>query len=314
MKVTLHLADGKLSGTFENASEEALENVAVVLGSSVAVLGDVGPHASTDVSLSVRDNPFGNSLADQVIGQQFEGPNPDSIQRSIRYQMVNQLTYDPTGMFTNSLSSDQAVVMAFGKRQLLDVQLGSQVARQNGNVLYYVPVAIGVQGHVAFSTDLMRATVIQSDAQLFSKDRFFLSLGSGSATMSYRPIPFEGSFTPSAVRFAITSGGGLGALGNGEVIEPLPSIPVVCTDSNNTIPKGCRARREDFLPEVEVFDRSGAGAWVRLPRMRSDAAYSLADPTRYVDATGQILVRFVNENPQLEAGFGFQLVVEGDIK
>jgi hypothetical protein len=78
---------------------------------------------------------------------------------------------------------------------------------------------------------------------------------------------------------------------------------------------GCQARRNDFLPEVELFDRSGDGVWVRLPRMTSEVPYSLADPQRYADpTTGQILVRFVNDNPELQAGFGFQLVLEGDIR
>ncbi|HEX3266175.1 MAG TPA: hypothetical protein VHR16_10950, partial [Candidatus Limnocylindrales bacterium] len=315
MRASLQLANGTLTGTFENASDEPLENVAVVLGSSVLVLGDVAAHVSKDIRLTVQDNPFGNSLADQIIGQQFEGSTPDAIRRSIRYQMVNQLTFDPTGMFSNSLSADQAVVMAFGQRQVLDIKLDAQSARQNGNVMYYVPVSIGVQGHVAFSSDLMRTTVIQSDAQFFSKDRFFLSMGNGTATLAYRPIPFDGTISATAIRLGLTSGGGLGTLVGGSAIQPLPSVPVACTDSNNTIPKGCLARRDDFLPEVEVFDRSGDGAWLRLPRMAGDTPYSLADPQRYTDPiTGQILVRFVNDNPELQAGFGFQLVLEGDIR
>jgi hypothetical protein len=49
--------------------------------------------------------------------------------------------------------------------------------------------------------------------------------------------------------------------------------------------------------------------------MAGDTPYSLADPQRYTDpTTGQILVRFVNDNPELQAGFGFQLVLEGDIR
>jgi hypothetical protein len=315
MRANLHLSSGTLTGTFENASDEALENVAVVLGSSVLVLGDVPPHVSKDVRLIVQDNPFGNSLADQVIGQQFQGATPDAIRQSIRYQMVNQLTYDPTGMFSNSLSADQAVVMAFADRQVLDVKVSAQTPRLNGNVLYYVPIAIGVQGHVSFSSDLMRTTVVQSDSQFFSKDRFFLSMGNGTATLSYRPIPFDGAITATAIRLGLTSGGGLAGLDGGKEIAPLPSIPVACTDSNNTIPVGCQARRNDFLPEVELFDRSGDGVWVRLPRMTSEVPYSLADPQRYADpTTGQILVRFVNDNPELQAGFGFQLVLEGDIR
>ncbi|HET9853211.1 MAG TPA: hypothetical protein VFP56_12015 [Candidatus Limnocylindrales bacterium] len=315
MRADLHLVDRSLTGTFENASEEPLENVAVVLGSSVAVLGDVPPGESRDVRLTIRDNPFGASLADQVIGAAFDNDTPAAVRRSIRYQLVNQLTFDPTGMSNGSLSLDQAVIMAFGQKQTLDVKLGSETPRQTGNVLYYVPVEIGIAGHVAFSSDLMRSTVVEADGQ-FSKDRFFLNLGNGSATLAYQPIPFEGTFSASGLRLGLISGGGgLGELGKGKDIEPLAETTIVCTDSNNTLPKGCQARREDFLPEVEVFDRSGEGRWLRLPRMSSDTVYNLLNPQRYADpATGQVLMRFVNDNPELQAGFGFQLVLEGDVE
>jgi hypothetical protein len=312
MKAELRLVDGSLQGTFENASDQTLENVAVVLGSSVAVLGNVPAHESREVNLRVRDNPFGASLADQIVGNAFDNSTPEAVRRSIRYQIVNQLTFDPMGMFNNALSAENAVIMAFGQEQLLDIKLGAETPRSNGNVLYYVPVGIGVQGHVEFSSDLMRSTVVEADAQFFSKDRFFLNLGNGKATLAYTPIPFEGSFTASRIKLGLTGGGGLVG---GEDIEPLPEIPVACTDSNNTLPPGCQARRDDFLPEVEVFDRSGAGEWLRLPRMASDVSYNLVNPERYADpATGQVLIRFVNDNPELQAGFGFQLVLEGDIE
>ena len=89
----------------------------------------------------------------------------------------------------------------------------------------------------------------------------------------------------------------------------------LCTDSSNSVPAGCAAPRNDFLPEVEVFDRTGAGTWLRLPQMAAEASYSLADPARYVDpATGQILVRFVNDNPQSSVGFGLQLALVGVVE
>jgi hypothetical protein len=132
--------------------------------------------------------------------------------------------------------------------------------------------------------------------------------------MAYRPIPFEGTFSVSEIRMALGTGGNQ-VLGGGKPVEPLPSIPVGCTDSNNTVPEGCEPRRNDFLPEVEVFDRSGEGAWVRLPRLAPDAPYTLADPIRYVDpATGQMLVRFINDNPESQVGFSFQLALVGDVE
>jgi hypothetical protein len=314
MRATLTLGGNTLQGTFENASDEKLENVAVVLGNAVATLGDVEPHQTVNVSLPVRDNPFGAALADQIVGSSFDQTSEAGVRRQVRYGMISQLTYDPMGGFSgSSLGADQAVILAFGRRDLLDVELGSEQPRRTANVLYYVPIGLSIHGPVTFSSDLLRTAVVDGD-NLFSKDRFFLNMGVGSATLSYTPIPFEGTFTPSEIRLALGNGGNP-VLQGGKKIEPLPSIPAVCTDLAHTVPEGCTPARDDFLPEVEVFDR-GAGEWLRLPRLQAEATYTLADPGRYVDpATGQVLVRFVNEqlDPGAGVGFSFQLALSGAV-
>jgi hypothetical protein len=316
MRATLTLEDNTLRGTFENASDEKLESVAVVLGNAVATLGDVDPHQTVTVSLPVRDNPFGAGLADQIVGSSFDQTSEAGVRRTIRYGMINQLTYDPTGMFSSgTLSVDQAVILAFGRGNLLDVQLGSEQPRRTANVLYYVPVGITIHGPVTFSSDLLRSTVVDGD-NLFSKERFFINMGVGSATMAYTPIPFEGTFTVSRIRLALGNGGNP-VLQGGKEIEPLPTIPVPCTDLAHTVPEGCVAPRNDFMPEVEVFDRTGDGTWVRLPRLTAEQSYTLAEPGRYVDpGTGQMLVRFVNDqlDPGAGVGFSFQLALEGDVE
>ena len=315
MRVSLTLTGGVLSGTFENASDQALEGVAVVLGSSVSVLGDVAAHTTKDVRLTIQDNPFGSSLADQVVGASFDNSSDAGVRRSTRYAMVNQLASDPTGSSGNSLPSDRAVVLAFGRNQVLDLNVGSEKPRENGNVLYYVPVSIGIHGQVTFASDMLRASVVDTDAQFFSKERLFLSMGVGQATLSYRPIPFEGRFTARAIQFVLGASGGLGPSPGGKLVTPLATIPVNCTDSQNTKPTGCLARRQDELPELEVFDRTGDGAWVRLPRPDAEVSYTIANPTRYVDpSTGQILIRFVNDNPDGSPGFGFRLALVGDVE
>jgi hypothetical protein len=70
----------------------------------------------------------------------------------------------------------------------------------------------------------------------------------------------------------------------------------------------------DFLPEVEVLDLQ-TGDWARLPRMLDSRGYTLANPERYVDAaTGQLLVRFVNDSPDAQVSFLFELALEGTIE
>ena len=314
MRASLKLQDSILTGTFENASDAVLESVAVVLGASVAVLGDVQPHATVQVRLPVRDNPFGSSLADQIVGASFDDNSEAGVRRSTRYQMLNQLTFDATGMGGGGLPADQAVILAFGRGELLQLQVGSVAPRRNGNSVYYVPVAIGIEGRVTFSSDLLRPSVIDSDAQFFTKDRTFMSMDAGSATLAYRPIPFEGRFAASEIRMSLSTSGNPLPPNGGKLVEPLPAIPVGCTDIDNALPEGCEPRRDDFLPEVEVFDITD-GAWVRLPRLLGDASYILANPPRYVDpGTGQLLVRFINDNPQSSVGFGFQVALVGDVE
>jgi hypothetical protein len=267
------------------------------------------------VNLPVGNNPFGASLADQVIGSSFDQSTEAGVRRSTRYQMVNQLAFDPTGQFGGSLPADQAVILAFGDSEVLSLRIGNVEPRRNANVLYYVPVGIGIHGAITFNADLLRPTIIDSNAQFFQKDRSFLSMGAGSATLAYRPIPFEGRLTASQIQLSLSSNPGQGPVLGGEPIAPLPSIPVACTNALNTLPAGCAPRRADLLPEVEVFDRTGQGTWARLPRLTADTTYTLADPARYVDpATGQVLIRFINDNPDSSAGFGFQLVLAGDVE
>jgi hypothetical protein len=140
-------------------------------------------------------------------------------------------------------------------------------------------------------------------------------MGSPTGTLGYQPIPFDGTLAVSEIRLQLGGGGNLVPGATGIAITPLPQIPVSCTDSLNTIPAGCQAPRQDAMPEVEVFDRSAA-AWVRLPPLSMEATYTLTNPTRYVDpVTGQLLVRFVNDNANnVGAGFGFQVALAGTVK
>jgi hypothetical protein len=315
MRVDLTLENSILTGTFQNASDKALENVAVVLGSSTVVLGDVGPGTTVPVRLPVRNNPFGTSLAEQVIGSSFDDSSADGIRRSTRYSMLSQLTSRPFEMFGGSLPGDRAVVLAFGTDEVLDLRIGDLEPRRNGNVLYYVPVDIGIEGEVTFSADLLRTSVVGTDGNFFNNDGpNFFSMGAGTATISARPIPFVGSFKVGAVHLSLSTGGDRLAPPNGEEIEPLDEVPEACTDVTNTLPKGCTPRREDFLPEVDVFDLT-TGEWARLPRMLDSRGYTLANPERYVDAaTGQLLARFVNDSPDSQVDFLFELALEGTIE
>jgi len=316
MNATLTLTAAGLTGTFQNNSDETLEQVSIVLGGSAVVIGDVAAHTSKDVTLTLQASQFGGGLADRLIGSNFGGGSEEDVRRQIRYGIINQLSFDPVQGFLGQLQSDQPVILAFGRRSPLDIQISGQTTKRTTNVLYYVPVSVAVHGTVTFTSDLVRATVLSSQAQFFNKaGPGMFGLGVGTLVVAYRPIPFQGTLVPSALRIGFNSNGGSAVGVGGQPVEPLATIPPACTNVAQTAPPGCAAPRQDFLPELEIFDRSGTGTWVRLPRLSQDAPYTVQDPTRYVDPTsGQVLVRFVNDNPNNGLNFGFGVSIEGEVR
>jgi len=317
MRADLHLADEVLTGTLENASDVTLEHVAVVLGASSTTLGDVKPHTTVPVTVRLGSTNQ-NNLADVVVGQ-FNGGQvavtDDLTRQAARYQMVQQLAYDPQFGWGNRLPGERPVILAFGRSPVLDVKVQGQEPRRASNVLYYVPAEMTIKGNVTFGGDLIRSTVVAVDNPgFFNKDPFNIYMGAGSMTSSYQPIDFPGQFDLSEIRLLITNNGPGFVPTSGKVIEPLPTIPEVCTDLTNTKPDGCKPRRNDMLPEVELFDVE-QGKWVRLPQLFITTSYKLADPQRYYSpARGQVLVRFVNNDPQNQIGFSFQLVLAGVVR
>jgi hypothetical protein len=327
----LRLVDGVLQGTITNLSDQLLEKPAVVLGGSVTVLNDLPPGSKQTVSLVIRrTNNFGEPLSNRILGAVFFGDpasTSGSTQRNlVRRAVIDQLTYDPTfGGSTGQLPAENPVLLAWGTRQVLDVRVSGQQPRRTGNVLFYIPLGMRIQGAAAFDSDLLRSSVVELDAQFFNKELMGLGMGRGSVTMAYRPIAFEGRLTPKRVLIGVNFGGEIG-LGAGKPVALGPMDPQPCRDEPAAIPgcfqpdpdpacdptlKECQVFEQ--VPEIELFDRTGAGSWVRLNHLTLGNTYDLASPERYVDpGSGTLLVRFVNEK-QDSVGFTFNLRIEGDV-
>lgn len=306
---------GIVTGTVTNASSITLEKVAVVLGGSVAVIGDMPAGSSKDVSLRPTGNPFFQSLSDRIFGQVFFGDsaslNDEGLRMRVRHAIVDQLTYDPMFGTIGALNANGPVLLAWGRDEVLDVRVQGQSARRNANVLYYLPVGLDVSGTTTFASDLITATVVSSDAAFFSKDPSSVNMGAGSATIAYRPIGFRGSFAASEVQFSM-NGASLPSA-SATSVAPLDVKPVPCTDATNANPAGCTPPHLDGIPEIEVFDVD-AGAWARLPHLGQGTVYSLDTPARFVDrSTGQVLIRFINESADQGLGFQFQISISGVI-
>ena len=68
------------------------------------------------------------------------------------------------------------------------------------------------------------------------------------------------------------------------------------------------------MPEVELFDRTGAGTWRRMPHLTQGQTYDVSDAAKYVDpSTGAVLVRFVNDRQDPVSVF-LGLTIEGTVK
>jgi hypothetical protein len=321
VQADLRLDGGTLKGELRNLSDETLEEPAIVLGTSVLVLDDLDPGEVTSVSLPIRAVPFGQLLSERILGTRFFGDPSGSAasdqRNTTRRYVIDQLTYDPNWGSTGQLPSETPVLLAWGTRQVLDVRIESQVPRRTGNVLYYIPLAMDVSGQTVFESDLIRSSVVEVDALFFNRDPFSFGIGTGSLTMAYRPIAFEGTIVPSRLMLSLGFGGEAG-MGNAvpEPVEPLvppegpgPTWPepVPCDPTT----KECFI--EQGLPEVDLLDRVTDG-WVRLPRLGQGKVYEVNEPDRYVDpATGSVLIRFTADRPE-GATFSVQVRIEGEVQ
>jgi hypothetical protein len=314
----LQLVDGVVSGTIRNDSTTILEAPAVVLGGSVVVLPDIAPGKTGAVNLRVGQNFNGTALSDKVVGQVFfndaVASNEQQRRSQTRHRIIDQLTYDPMFGNLSSLPSDVPVIMAWGRAPIVDVEIAGQQPARTANVLYYIPAGLRIRGATTFGSDLMRSTVLASDAGFFSKDPYSMSFGKGTVTVAYRPIPFEGSFTATKVLLAMGAGGDQVGIGGGVVIKPLPPLPPDACDINPCpAPSLDPSAGFDGLPETEVLDRT-TGEWQRLPHLNGGTTYELKEPARYVDpATGTVQIRFVNDRID-SVGLSFTVVLTGTVK
>ena len=313
VEAQLQLVDGSLRGTVRNASEEKLERPAIVIGGSVQVLKDLLPGERVDVNMRLAPAFFGQPLSDKIIGTVFF---PDSsratenvIRQYVRKTMIDQLTYDPMFGTSNQLPSDGPVILAWGTRDVLDVAIQGQEPRRTGNVLYYLNTPLEIRGRTAFTQDLLRSSVIDSDAAFFNKTPWSIDIGRGSATVAYRPIPFEGAFQPTDVVLSMGFGGDVGVGGGPgpKPIEPLDEIPPRCDPVLENCAGEGGNQGFDGVPEVEVFDVA-ASEWRRLPHLDVGQRYALASPASFVEpTTGTLLVRFVNEMESASFNLGVEL-------
>ena len=269
----LRLADGHVKGTLTNHSDKTLESAALVVGSSAVRLKDIAAGSSVDVDLPVNDDPFnGIQLSERIFGpQNWDGsPMDEAEQRTmVRRSVVDQLSVDPMTGVANAIPSDTATLMAWGVDPVVPIEIEGQRVRRVANILYDVPLPYSVSGNATFAGDLLRSSVIEVGANFFSKDPWAYNMGPGTTRVSYRPIPFDGTLTPSKVVIGLTFGGdvSLPAGAGRELKETTRCEPG--TD-------GCVVPA-DGLPDIEVLD-VGTGEWVQFEHMLQGVALRAQGP------------------------------------
>jgi hypothetical protein len=313
VQADLRLEDGHLKGTVKNASDEVLLKPAVVLGGTVAKLADLAPGASANVDVALQAVQMGQQLSDKIVGPVFFG-NPgqmgdDAARMYARHTIVDQLSFDPMFGFTGQLPSDGPVILAWADRELLSVEIEGAVPRRTGNVLWFLPTDVAITGTTTFRNDLIRSTVISSDAAFFNKDPFSINFGRGTAELSYRPIAFDGTIAATQLALGLNFGDP-GFLVDPKPVQPLDVIPKPCGEQPE---QGCQMPVFDGLPEVELFDLT-ASEWKRFPHLLGGSRYAIAEPARYVDpATGTVLIRLINQNTDV-TGFQMDMSITGDVR
>lgn len=303
------LQDGRLVGSITNRSDRALEDAAVVVGSSAVRLRDVDPGETVQVNLAVAGNPFNQpSLSDRVLGPfNWDGSrmDEDDQRRLVRRAVIDQLSIDPMTGFANALPTDSAIFLAWGSDAVVPIEIEGERVRRVANVLYQVPFRYDIRGKTTFRYDLLRSSVVEVNANFFSRDPWAMNMGAGDVRVAFRPITFEGTFRPDAVTFALTFGGDL-TMPGGEPVEPVEERRCDPTA------EGCLGA-QDGLPDIEVLDVR-TGEWVQFQHLKPSRPYRLPDVARWLDPdSGELQVRFVNER-QEQTSFQFPVAIQGTVR
>ena len=289
----------------------------MVVGNSVAVLTDLAPGASVTVDLPTGTGSADQRVADRILGDLFFGGgpfggSPDDQRLLVRQAILNQLTFDQNTGMSTPLATDGAVLLAFGRGDVVGVP-GSRGRRRPrpATCCTSCRLPIAIQGKVTFTGDLMQGTTVSSDGgQVGGKGGGgggppMIFFQGGTVTQAYRPPAFDGALSTSRLILAINQNT-VGAPG-GALIEPSGPGDVPLTDQEQT------QTSIDGAPAVELFDRS-AGTWMRLAHFSGAVPVSVAEPGRYVDPTsGTVLVRF-RSGDQNGVGFSFQVQLEGTVQ
>lgn len=308
VEADLAVVDGVLTGTVTNSSAEPLEEAAIIVGASATPIGTIAPGASAPVSLTIGASPFNQmSLSDRMLGTvNWDNPTIDDARQRliVRHSIIDQISNDPMTGAPTGFPSEAATLVSWGSREVIPLEIEGQVVRRMANVLYQVPLPFTIRGKTTFRNDMLRSSILESTASFFNRTPWSTDLSSGMLRVGYRPIPFEGTFTPTSVRVGLTMGGDV-TFPAGAAQAPRETTRCKPGAAGCVVP-------QDGLPDLEVLDVR-TGSWVQFEHLAQGRPYDMPDPARWVDpATGEVQVRFVNEG-QGQVSFQFPIEITGTV-
>jgi hypothetical protein len=327
VRADLRLVRGHVEGTLTNGSDTALEHVAIVFGGNVMTIPNLAPGETKAVDIAPTGNMY-HALSERIFGTSFSR-DPD-VQRKLntRRTVIDQLTsYGPTVLGT---SPDTPLVLAWQERAALDVGLAGERPNRVGDSLYVVPVGITYDRQAVFDDSLIVRTIVDQGSEQGWGERNSYSMDRGILVLELRPAGLAERFDVTKLELAVSQGGMISLRGSGAPVAPLPDADQPPQDDPLGEPpepgegggKGGlpgEVPRDDpalggLLPAVQLFDHR-ADRWYEFPAFADMRAFSVTDPSRWVDDSGRLLIRFVNRGFQGEVRwFQLQARIEGTIR
>ena len=187
----LTLTSGRLQGNVTNASDETIEDAAVVYGGSLAKLGDLAPGASAKIDLQLGTNQaFGGGISDRLFGPYTGGASDRDRTLMTRRAVIDQLT-QYSGRFSTLIGAggQAPAIVGWQTGSPLEVDIGDEKAARVGDALYLLPLGVEVGGRTTFPDELISHTVVSTDAaEAFDQGSAF-SLSRGTMVVDFGPVP-----------------------------------------------------------------------------------------------------------------------------
>lgn len=330
VEADLRLVRNSLQGTLTNASDVPLDHVSVVFGNGVQVVSTMAPGETRQVDFDpVFDNAFSQQLAERLFGQ--SRPQDADAARTLytRRAVIQQLSggWDSGSKLAGGAASESPVILAWRSGGALDIDLGVGADRV-GETLFVLPARAAASGPVVFAGDLVRHSVVATDALETYEEANGFYLSRGTMTVDYRPVGFEGEFQVESLSLNLSQDGPRPVVGDGEPLEPLPDAEQPDQDEPLDGAAGPDAGEPDpddplqpddgfggaEMPKLQLFDRV-AGRWVEFETLTRFMTYRIEAAERYVDASGTFRVRFVNRlGEESSSSFSLQARLEGTVQ